>query len=221
MTNATESRKAVTDRPILFSAPMVRALLAGTKTQTRRLAWRDCRPHESGVRERLPAVWQKARPGDRLWVKESFALPDAGRGLVRRRGLEVICYTADEGFTGPRMKQYDRKRKRSIFMPRWASRLTLVVTETRRERLQDISAEDCVAEGCEIEGMTQNTETGEMEPADDYWLPFSDLWESIHGDGAWDENPELVAITFTVHKTNIDALGATPEEDGSEGDDGA
>ena len=157
----------MTDRPIIFSGPMVRALLDGHKTMTRRLAWRECRPGErGGVREHLPSPLQRVRPGDRLWVREAPA----------------------------------------IHMPRWASRLTLVVTAMRIERLQEITAQDCIAEGCEISGMMADPETGDPIPRDDFWRPFSDLWCSLHGKDSWDANPECIVLSFSVHKANIDAM---------------
>ncbi len=189
----------MTDRPIIFSANMIRALLEGRKSQTRRKAWGKVKP----------TIWQKLRPGDRLWCRESFALPDAGRGLVKRRGLDVICYTADEGHTGPRMKQYDYKRKPSIHMPRWASRLTLIVTETKRERLQDISEKDAEAEGIGEpylgDGDPPYEEMGVIVSRK---MQFRNLWNTLHGSEAWTENPEVCAISFRCIKANIDAMEA-------------
>lgn len=208
------------DRPILFSAPMVRSLLSGSKTQTRRLAWKETKAHglpKEGWRlvtdgrghGKLyrPTVWQMVEPGDRLWVRETHTTfmkevtrPD-GKYFDR---VPTAMYATDyEGFEKP---DRDWDWKPSIHMPRWASRLTLIVTETKRERLQDISPEDCMAEGRGIRGMTQNLATGDMEPSADYYFPFADLWDSIHGKNAWDENPEIVAISFRCILANIDAL---------------
>lgn len=74
-------------------------------------------------------------------------------------------------------------------MPRWASRLTLVVTATKIEKLQDISIEDIRDEGC--------------KPVKSEWAL---LWDSIHGEGAFTLNPDVVAITFAVHQQNIDTM---------------
>jgi hypothetical protein len=77
-------------------------------------------------------------------------------------------------------------------MPRWASRLTLIVTNIHVQRLQDISEEDAKAEGC--------NEASQVH--------FAYLWEGINGPGSWAENPFVCAISFEVHKVNIDALKA-------------
>ncbi len=184
----------MTDRPIIFSGAMVRALLDGRKTQTRRLA---------------TSPLAKTEPGDRLWVREAHGMPDAGRSAVRRLGLTQIAYKAEQGFTQPILKQY--RYRPSIHMPRWASRLTLVVPEVRVERLNDISPEDCGDEGVEVH-QHQNPTTGEWEPSDTYWLPYSDLWDSLHTKPGttWDDNPAVVALTFTVHRGNIDRMIPTP-----------
>ena len=89
----------------------------------------------------------------------------------------------------------------SIHMPRSASRLTLTVTEVRVQRLQDISEEDARAEGIE----------GEFLPwPQGYWTYrpyFAELWNSLHGPDAWDANPWVVALSFTVQHGNIDQIG--------------
>ena len=205
------------DRPIIFSAPMVRALLDGRKTQTRRLAWqerrlkRDLDKHADDMRDGChvkvhPSPWQKVDVGDRLYVREAFTIHE--KEITRPDGrffdrVPTPMYAAD--FAGFNKPDRDWNWKPAIHMPRRLSRLTLVVAAARMEWVQDISAKDCIAEGVEIEGMDQNRETGEMEPASDYWLPFSDLWCALHGPGAWDDNAEVVPITFTVHPRNIDA----------------
>ena len=208
------------DRPILFSGAMVRALLENRKSQTRRLAWRDCRPHESGVHERLPTVWQKAKPGDRLWARETWATaPMFDCDPPRMTGLKTpFWYLADGGTMNAVDHQPKPGKTRvSIHMPRWVSRLTLVVTDVRMQRLQEISEEDCLAEG------PPNTEyaPGFLAPDETFirtapgllatpraW--YRKLWDKINGKGAWDANPEVVALTFTVHQRNIDAMEPTP-----------
>ena len=79
-------------------------------------------------------------------------------------------------------------------MPRWASRLTLVVTEVRRQRLRDIDGLDALAEGV-------TPEEG-VAP----WRLYMRLWNALHGEGAWQKNPDVVALTFTVHQANIDQV---------------
>lgn len=192
----------MTDRPILFSAPMVCALLAGQKTQTRRLAWRmDC-----GKRvEWAPTIWQKVAPGDRLWVRECFSLD-----FYYTPG-ELAWYWADGN---PDCGDWT-KPKPSIHMPRWASRLTLVVTDVRQERLNDISEADARAEGI-VDGGCINC--GNPEPCGcDTPLPsardsFANLWNRLHGEDAWMANPDVVALSFQVEKINIDHLGKEAAE---------
>ncbi len=174
------------DRGIIFSAPMVRALVWGLKTQTRRLADSPLRLSEQG---------------DRLWVRETWAkAPPYG-----------VRYPATDSVSEL------RKMHPSIHMPRWASRLTLLVTDVRVQRLQDISREDAIAEGL-------IHKTGVIEP--DWWMlprplhqgsflspvaAFSWLWNSLHTDPGkrWEDNPEIVALTFEVRHGNIDELGDT------------
>ena len=114
------------ERPIIFSATMVRALLAGRKTMTRRLAWqKPLRP------VLLPTAWQRIRPGDRLWVREIWYPGQAAADPIR--------YRATYG-SGPTSFAW----RSPIHMPRAASRLTLAVTATRIERLQAITAADAI-----------------------------------------------------------------------------
>ncbi|WYK06479.1 hypothetical protein DWF04_016500 [Cereibacter sphaeroides f. sp. denitrificans] len=189
------------DRPIIFSAPMVRALLDGQKSQTRRIikpqpflianGW-ACVDRSGAPQTWLPQLRvTRYAPGDRLWVREAWTarmehgwtIADARSRMFR----EEILYRADgddaEGWWP------------SIHMPREFSRTTLIVTEVRVQRLQDISDEDAVAEG-----------VGDLcgAPA----LVFADLWESLHGPEAWAQNPWVAAITFTTHRCNIDATEA-------------
>lgn len=193
----------VTAYPIIFSAPMVRAILDGRKTQTRRLAF-DA-PHifiQTG--DELPesiiprSLWyrryEKFQAGERpwLWVKENFGL--IGRALSDGPPdeSETTLYRATDTFP-----DHCIKWRPSIHMPRWASRLSLEVTDMRIERLQDISEEDARAEGIVMPYKAGNFERD---------LPirkFRDLWNSIHGPDAWDQNPEIVAVSFEIHKVNI------------------
>lgn len=165
------------ERPILFSAPMVRAILDGRKTQTRRVVklrnGQYMPPSEkadiNGWRQMLRNC-PYGQPGDRLWVRETHF--DAKRLNEGR-----ILYRADGdvsrfGWTP------------SIHMPRSASRITLEVTGVRVERLQDISEADAVAEGVVWEqGQTAIN-------------VFETLWESINGAGSWDANPWVWVVEF-------------------------
>ena len=151
----------MTDRPILFSAPMVRAILAGTKTQTRR-AWPNQPPPG------IPIGWtpnccagRYGKRGDRLWVRETW-MPDAPRNgewpdtAFYGCGMSPLslipeCYR--HPWHALHRATYDGCDlvgwKPSIHMPRWASRITLEITDVRVERLQDISEADAQAEGCD------------------------------------------------------------------------
>lgn len=157
-------------RPILFSAPMVRAILAGTKTQTRRVVKPQPVELPDFNRGRMsynargnvyrawnPAVMDPSCPygqtGDRLWVRETF-MDLLGTGVEHRpdpRGpLQRYAYAADHqpgSFGDEARKSYGLKWKPSIHMPRRASRITLEITGVRVERLQDISDTDAIAEG--------------------------------------------------------------------------
>lgn len=184
------------DRPIIFSAPMVRALLYGRKTQTRRVL----KPPYGTLEYRRDGTWRpictKFFPGDRLWVREAWTLGKDAGDIGRWHPDDRVFYRAsddDETTFPPRWRS-------PIHMPRWASRLTLTATDVRVHRLQEISEEDAQAEG--ISSEWDNFELyGQSEP---YRYGFSALWNSIHGPGAWDANPWVAAITFTVRKGNID-----------------
>lgn len=192
----------MTDRPIIFSAPMVRAMIDGRKTMTRRLAWRDV-PTRDGVyageiKTRRPSPWQKVKPGDRLWVKETFSVaPSEAYGEIAhyrasiRDGFGVIWTS-------------------SRFMPRRHSRLTLLVTATKIERLQAISEEDCLSEGVRRDGPEYGAWLASYTVSDIESRAargaFKGLWIKLHGSDAWDANPEVVAVTFDVRKANIDTV---------------
>lgn len=210
-----------TDRPILFSAPMIQALLDGRKTQTRRLinpqpATFQTEDGECEVKavqiagEAMPRIatgrvitLQKIRfaVGDRLWVKETWAVASVFIDVV-----EVRYRASERGSHSEYVEQVPIERatkytptwpkwKPSLFMQRWASRLTLTVTDVRVERLQDISEADAKAEGVE------------MIARRNYRDGYAVLWNSLHDKPGerWDDNPWVVAISFDVRKGNIDA----------------
>ncbi|WP_341702555.1 hypothetical protein [Ferrovibrio sp.] len=214
------------DIPIIFSAPMVRALLDGRKSQTRRLAWHRRTERPSGCMSNVdtPSSWQKVKTGDRLWVRETVAAGACAPSKpsewspsfwAREQGCiynpSGLWYEADD--TIPERTISSRgKWAPSIHMPRWASRLTLVVTATKIERLQDICEIDAHAEGiawCDRwQGFTTNPGAmgGEHYHAGDPCKAFASLWISLHGPESWADNPEVVALTFTVHRANVDHL---------------
>lgn len=186
----------MTERPILFSAPMVRAILEGRKTQTRRIikrrglaslfhnGWTDGYIMDPGnaewrQREIVHAV------GDRIWVREAFSYSWVVRDDPDRRHLMPVWYWADGN---PDTGSWSRP-KPSIHMPRWASRITLGITDVRAQRLQEISEDDANAEGC----IHHHDPAGDGQNVIEQ---FSYLWEHIHGPGSWEANPWVAAITF-------------------------
>lgn len=186
----------MTDRPIIFSGPMVRALLDGRKTMTRRLAHLPPRVFmkigDGPVEPILaPSNWRKVAPGDRLWVRESIKI--VGSFLDYSNGERRQCAARDEYFWAV---NYRREKVPAIHMPRWASRITLEVTAVKVERLAQISEEDALAEGIV------------REFARAPFLTFADLWDSLHGKDAFLANPEVVAISFNVWLYNIDRPAA-------------
>lgn len=205
-------------RPILFSAPMVRALLDGRKTQTRRLVkdpvfFQNCVPHVPvGVHGSHPWKCPYGVPGDLLWVRESwtdFEDTEPTDNPKRVRRVTKAMYAADfEGFKKP---DRDFNWRPSIFMPRWASRLTLEITNVRVERLHDISEEDALAEGvtrirdaCHVIKGFDYDEVGLCHSSP--ITPYYKLWEHLNGAGSWDANPWVVALTFKVHTANVDTV---------------
>ena len=195
------------DRPILFSAPMVRALLDGRKTQTRRVLKPQPPEHArySGIHfaSDEPATWFfnsptgpfKARvkyvEDDQLWVRESFR-----QGYAETFYSKGLVYRAD-ALNALGMDEYSSRHnwKPSIHMPRWASRLTLTVTDVRVQRVQEIGHDDAVAEGMGI-----------FPPSMSAQKRFREIWDSLNAKRGygWDANPWVVALTFAVERRNID-----------------
>jgi hypothetical protein len=211
------------ERPILFSAEMVRAILAGKKTQTRRivkreiapadgLEWRACLCREIDPSDTPCMVCESrfdpvyARAGDRLWVRETWAhlrdlrTADPGADAHARR-----CFYRAEHPTGLMHDDAtDLRWRPSIFMPRELSRITLDVTSVRVERVQDISPLDAIDEGiapvarcgCEV---CCRLGPSSFCPADAgaQIEPFMHLWDAINGKRApWSSNPWVWVIAF-------------------------
>lgn len=134
------------ERPILFSAPMVRALLDGRKTQTRRVAKAFAgRDDLDGILRRYPrqAGCPYGVPGDLLWVRETWKPHSIYAGMKPREVPRTkVFFRADDAYAPS-----NTPWKPGIHMPRWASRLTLLVADVRVERLQAISDDDAIAEG--------------------------------------------------------------------------
>ncbi|ASP84276.1 hypothetical protein I7F13_27480 [Sinorhizobium meliloti] len=206
------------DRPILFSAPMVRALLAGRKTQTRRLCKDQPPPGVAIIRKTIRPfggepyhaferrtkfgnfggeVPVKISRGDRLWVRETWQGLSFGDYQPTKSSLCEVRYAATDPCADLDGEARGYPWRPSIFMPRWASRLTVIVTDVRVERLQDISIADALAEG-----WPGAVEANKM-PATKW---YRHLWDEINGAGAWEANPWVAAYTFTVIKQNIDQI---------------
>jgi hypothetical protein len=198
----------IKERPILFSGAMVRALLNGSKTQTRRaVKWPIKSPtHHISVGESDlgPIVdWcPYGQPGDRLWVRESCAF--LGERLQKSEGVEGYLYRADSNeFDG-----YGIKWKPSIHMPRAASRLLLEIVAVRCERLQDISEDDAVAEGVS-KGFWGVGEWKYPQATSNSTPPYSciarsnyaSLWQEINGPNSWAANPWVWVVTFKIVPT--------------------
>lgn len=190
------------DRPIIFSGPMVRALLEGRKTQTRRLA---CKP-QPGV-PLNPSRWRRVKPGDRLWVREAWHPVIEGHPVALYRADDKIVYH-DTGRWDDRLIYEKPERWRpSIHMPRWASRLTLLVTDVKVERLQEIGEADAKAEGAYqcANGWSYGSSPLAGSTARG---AFYCLWNSIHSPNAWNANPWVVVLSFNAHRCNIDNMEA-------------
>ncbi|WP_025856114.1 hypothetical protein [Pseudomonas sp. CHM02] len=203
----------IKERPILFSAPMVRAILEGRKTVTRRALKIQPRSKADigsyGLGQpfiRHPDVTKPnpecphGRPGDRLWVRETCLINDFRDGGVpeaERADCQII-YRADGTPDWEGEEELIRWRP-SIHMPRWASRILLEITDVRVERLQDISEEQAKAEGVRL--YTDHAELGDwwhVEGIETYSADprksFELLWSSVGGD--WQANPWVWVVEF-------------------------
>jgi hypothetical protein len=214
------------ERPILFSAPMVRAVLAVTKTQTRRIVKPQPlddapelathlarRGHYEWFNREDQCSWKcpYGAPGDRLWVREAWADLTATHGqrwerfneetrLYERGTHPFIWYRADgdQPDTGNGALNQERWRP-SIYLPRWASRILLEVTGVRIERLQEISEADAIAEGLFKDQAVRWTTWSATEEHREHLTPieaYRELWEAINGRGSWDANPWVWVISF-------------------------
>jgi len=233
----------VADRPIIFSGPMVRALLDGRKTMTRRVL-KPQPPADLGLvgiyAPKLTAVFGyvtpdadckvalRYMPGDRLWVREAWRIPYMDNIYSPS---DIAAHAIEAGYSSPwsaieYMADGERVNWKPVFgdpgrvragmhMPRWASRLTLIVKGVRVQRVQDISEQDAIAEGC----------PGRLGPNPDFpdeWDPspveeYSGLWDELNARRpgcSWSDNPWVVALTFDVVKANIDALDLAEEREG-------
>jgi hypothetical protein len=264
----TASQKGPRERPILFSGEMVRAILDGRKTQTRRVVkpqptsghglqpmW-GTSPGENPVDFGEKYLWREVgpdypddetddrrcpygQPGDRLWVREtwaaSFYWPMAG-GWRQRQWRDVpaanrlpgddtfVAFRATDSVHGCEGKRVDAvacgaadredgskwRWRPSIHMPRWASRITLEITDVRVERVQAITADDCIAEGIASRGMDRNGPN--IASALMYLDDYKNLWDALNAKRGygWDVNPWVWVLSFR----NLDA--SAPSDRGKE-----
>lgn len=210
------------EKPILFSGAMVRSLLEGRKTQTRRIikpqyacktvSWGCISGQGFGfifTGHDTVVKCPYGKIGDRLWVRETWATDlhneQDSPETIRRKCIEAgytevspkhpagpLWYQADGTFRqwGDFHDVQGRWRP-SIHMPRWASRLTLEITEVRVERLNNISEEDAIAEGAQCAGVPASLSNVGA---------YAKLWESINGAGSWAENPWVWVVEFKTCK---------------------
>ena len=205
-------------KPILFSGPMVRAILAGIKSQTRRVV----KPQPDRISfEVLRDVegGKYGKPGDRLQVLETWQYADwteDGYPFIRYRAdgtvklqdtipddwserlTDIWADLSDSDNYNIDGRAADRRWRAPIHMPRWASRITLEITDMRIERLQDISHDDAIAEGVRCNHDVGNSEYDRcsMSPQAHYY----EVWESIHGAGYWEVNPFVWVVSFRMVK---------------------
>ncbi|HFF0126533.1 TPA: morphogenetic protein [Klebsiella pneumoniae] len=193
------------ERGMIFNGEMVRAILDGRKTQTRRImapqpaddiercifpnpeaiGWKSSLRHKHG--STTAHFCHYGKPGDRIWVRETWA-----RYNIDQNSHD-IAYRA----TTPADWPEEGRWRPSVHMPRWASRILLEITDVRVERLNAISQENAQAEGMELTGWrptySDPDSGGEvMTPYDN----FAELWSSIYGDESWKANPWVWVIEF-------------------------
>lgn len=191
------------ERPIIFNSEMVRAILDGRKTQTRRPIKFPFRAKQHGVvmssfgpadssDSDMASECPYGQPGDRLWVRETWA-----------GGKEIVFHKATDE------DRVVTKWKPSIHMPRWASRITLEIVNVRVERVQEIGTNDAIAEGIpqtwgEVVQLGMDSLREAYHRSNHVWdnaksvENFRWLWDSIYGKGphAWDKNPWVWVIEF-------------------------
>jgi hypothetical protein len=206
----------MSERPIIFSPPMARAILDGRKSQTRRVV-KDVPPEATAWRPILGDTtrWTAAdgfgaiahircpygQPGDTLWAREAFYIDTFPEGPVQQpEDMRDVYYRADGECCEqiPECQCFDVGKPRwrpSIYMPRWASRLTLRVTEVRVERLQAISEDDARAEGAAPRPTFGAASRAHCDARD----VFAAGWDAINGKRlgcSWADNPWVWCVSF-------------------------
>ena len=197
------------ETPITFTEQMARAILEGKKTQTRRIV--KAQSIFDGMDEEFKRLQSQhachyGKSDDRLWVRETWADTNGENGpmisykaggdrvLIDDSSLFDYSRYPECGFTisceDLRRGTYGRSWKSPVIMPRWASRITLEITDIRVERLHDITEDDALAEGA---GPVLMSPYGGLTP---YREGFRRIWEALSGAAGWDANPWVWVITF-------------------------
>ncbi|EJC2733783.1 TPA: hypothetical protein OUI98_003647 [Escherichia coli] len=183
----------VKERGMIFNDEMVRAILGGNKTQTRRIVEEKFYGRAVAA-ELLAKHCPYGQPGDRIWVRETYRV----HGKATDVATLVYCASVRNSWTEQTHrvpvevcnKPVSEKWTPSIHMPRWASRILLEITDVRVERLHDMSEEDAKAEGA-------TPATYKITPSEAvYRVGFGDIWRSIYGQDNWLSNPLVWVIEF-------------------------
>ncbi|ENT2398127.1 hypothetical protein H0P13_21270 [Escherichia coli] len=181
------------ERGMIFNDEMVRAILGGNKTQTRRIVEEKFYGRAVAA-ELLAKHCPYGQPGDRIWVRETYRVHGKAtdvatlvyRASVRNSWTEQTHRVPVEVCNKP----VSEKWTPSIHMPRWASRILLEITDVRVERLHDMSEADAKAEGA-------TPATYKITPPEAvYRVGFGDIWRSIYGQDNWLSNPWVWVIEF-------------------------
>jgi hypothetical protein len=209
MSKTTKDRGPPRERPIIFSAPMIRAILDGRKTQTRRILKPEPNSGPNGEMVDLGGAWgvldgclsgewhcPYGQPGDRTYVRETFAFIN-NSDFGETSYYQYRADTDGKSYPGdwPPETKGDPEKPRwkpAIHMPRAASRITLEIEQIRVERLQEISEEDARAEGFEPRRCGQGIDG----PVKSYRTGFVYGWGSIHGTDSWLQNPFVWVLNF-------------------------
>lgn len=186
---------------MIFNGEMVRAILHGRKTQTRRPA-NPSTANLLDLQEQYPhKKYNISCPfgavGDRIWVRETWAEAGAGAPDLKLYRANYPEHVPTHYENVPSVDEI--RWTPSIHMPRWASRITLEITCVRVERLNSISQKDAQAEGMELTGWRPTY--SDPDSGGEVWTPcdnFAQLWESIYGEESWKANPWVWVIEFKV-----------------------
>lgn len=179
------------ETPILFNTAMVQAILSGKKTQTRRLL--KYQPISIDDFQHLRCPFGEVE--DLLWVRETYAPVDGKNAIYKADLTEAML---NSNYIG------DRKWKPSIFMPKFASRLWLKITSVNSEQIQNITEDQCLAEGIQAAEFDETLYPDYLNPGQYYlhaYESFKSLWISINGEKAWNSNPWVWVVDFELIST--------------------